>query len=405
MAYNHEQYHPTEQQDVVQTPTIYYVEEKPVKIKKRKWKLTLIITILISALIGGLISSYVVPVYIFGNILPYPQNYFGKDVKQVINVEPQNTEFLVSAVAKKAMPSVVGITTESVQKDFFFGTRRANGLGTGVVVDRRGYILTNAHVVNNGNVEALNVLFDDGNKKEAKILWSDPSLDLAVIKVDGVNVVPADLGDSDKLEVGEVAVAIGNPLGMQFERTVTSGIISGLNRSIALNVNESIEGLIQTDASINPGNSGGPLLNAKGEVIGINTAKIQSGEGLGFAVPINIAKPIVDQFIEKGEFQKVYMGIKGVDVALFEKSLGTDLSTDKGIYVVEVTSQSPAAKADLRTGDIIIGLEEKEIDTMSQLVRQLYRYRPGDTVDLKVIRNGSEKELKVKLETMPKQYR
>ncbi|WZL73488.1 trypsin-like peptidase domain-containing protein [Clostridiaceae bacterium 35-E11] len=404
MAYEHESYHGKDQQDLVQTPQIYYVEEKPTKPKKSKSYMVLIMTIMISALIGGILSSYVVPVYIFGNILPYPQNYFGKDVKQVINVESQNTEFLVSAVAKKAMPSVVGITTESVQKDFFFGTRRSNGLGTGVVVDQRGYILTNAHVVNNGNVKALNVLFDDGSKKDAKILWSDPSLDLAVIKVDGVSVAPADLGDSDNLEVGEVAVAIGNPLGMQFERTVTSGIISGLNRNIAVSPNESIEGLIQTDASINPGNSGGPLLNAKGEVIGINTAKIQSGEGLGFAVPINIAKPIVDQFIEKGEFQKVYMGIKGIDVSLFEKTMGTDLSVDKGVYVVEVTNQSPAAKAGLHSADIIIGIEEKEIVTMSQLVRQLYQYRPGDTINLKIMRDGIEKQLKVKLEIMPRQY-
>jgi len=372
--------------------------------KKRKWNAVLIATALISALMGGVISSYVFPVYIFGNLIPYPQNYFGKDVKQVINVEPSNTEFLISAVAKKAMPSVVGITTQSIQKDFFFGTTKSQGVGTGVVVDSRGYILTNSHVVNNGSVEAVNVLFEDGTNKTAKILWNDPTLDLAVIKVDGVNVMAADLGDSDNLEVGEVAIAIGNPLGLQFERTVTSGIISGLNRSIEISANESIEGLIQTDASINPGNSGGPLLNSKGEVIGINTAKIQSGEGLGFSIPINIAKPIVDQFIEKGEFSKIYMGIKGIDVDVFKRSTGTDLSVDKGIYVAEITKDSPADKADLRSGDVITAVNDKEITSMSQLIRQLYQYRPGDTLELQVMRNGEKLAIKVKVEKTPENY-
>ncbi|QEK13314.1 trypsin-like serine protease [Crassaminicella thermophila] len=387
-------------QEIIDVPTFYYVEEK--KKPKKKKSIILMVVILVSALIGGVISSYVMPVYVFGKLIPYPKNYFGPDVKQIINVEPQNTEFLISAVAKKAIPSVVGITTKSIERDFFFGTRTTKGLGTGVVVDERGYILTNAHVVNNGNVEEVNVLFDDGKKKAAKILWSDPALDLAVIKVDGVKVKPADLGDSDKLQVGEVAVAIGNPLGMEFEKTVTSGIISGLNRSVSINSHETIENLIQTDASINPGNSGGPLLNAKGEVIGINTAKIQSGEGLGFAIPINIAKPIVDQFIEKGEFRKVYMGIKGVDLAVFERYMGTDLSADKGVYVAEVSKNSPASRGGLHSADIIIGMDDKEITNMSQLVRTLYRYRPGDTVTVKIIRDGEEKSLKIKLEKIPK---
>ncbi|MFZ5967120.1 MAG: serine protease HtrA [Bacillota bacterium] len=389
--------------EIVEKPPVYYIENKPEK-KRRSVNLAWIATVLIAALLGGIVSSYVAPVYIFGKLIPYPQDYFGNDVKQTINVESQDTAFLVSAVAQKAMSSVVGITTESIQQDFFFGARKSSGVGTGVVVDSRGYILTNSHVVNNGDVEEVNVLFEDGTKKSAKILWNDSRLDLAVIKVDGVNVKAADLGDSDKLEVGEVAVAIGNPLGLQFERTVTSGIISGLNRSIAVDQSDTIEGLIQTDASINPGNSGGPLLNAKGEVIGINTAKIQSGEGLGFAIPINIAKPIVDQFIEKGEFSKVYMGIKGVDVDVFEKTVGTDLDIDKGVYIAEISKNSPASKADLRSGDVIVAMGDKEIDTMGQLLRQLYQYRPGDSVDLKIIRNGEKMTIKIKLESTPSNY-
>ncbi len=387
--------------EIVNSPKEFYYQENSRPKKKRKLNLVILVTALISALLGGILSSYILPVYVFGNLIPYPANYFGQDVKQVINVEPSNSEFLVSAVAKKAMPSVVGITTESIKQDFFFGTSKSQAVGTGVVVDSRGYILTNSHVVNNGSVENLKVLFEDGTTKPAKILWNDAVMDLAVIKVDGVNVTPAELGDSDQMEVGEVAIAIGNPLGLQFERTVTSGIISGLNRSIEINVNESIEGLIQTDASINPGNSGGPLLNSKGEVIGINTAKIQTGEGLGFAIPINIAKPIVDQFIENGEFAKVYMGIKGTNVDVFERSVGTDLSVDKGIYVIEVTKDSPASKADIRSGDVIVAAEGKEISSMSQLVRQLYQYKPGDSIEVEIVRNGEEMKIDVKLEKTP----
>ncbi|AOT73088.1 2-alkenal reductase [Geosporobacter ferrireducens] len=349
-----------------------------------------------------MLSSYIFPVYVFGKLIPYPDNYFGQDVKQVIQVEPQQTEFLVSAVAKKAMPSVVGITTQTVRQDFFFGEVRNSGVGTGVIVDSRGYILTNAHVVDNGSAAAVQVLFHDGSTKEAKVLWNDPALDLAVIKVDGVQVTPADLGDSENIEVGEVAIAIGNPLGLQFERTVTSGIISGLGRRIDISRSEAIEDLIQTDASINPGNSGGPLLNSKGEVIGINTAKIQSGEGLGFAIPINIAKPIVDQFIEKGEFSKVYMGIKGVDVEVFERSMGTELSVDQGVYVVEITKESPASRGGLKSGDVIVGMQGKEITTMSQLVRQMYQYRPGEQVEVKIVRDGENKTLNLTLEQVPK---
>lgn len=387
--------------EVVNSPQEFFYNKKPKPKKKRRISLGIIVTALISALLGGIISGYLLPVYVFGNLMPYPNNYFGNDVKQVINVENTNSEFLVSAVAKKAMPSVVGITTESIQQNFFFGARKSQGIGTGVVVDSRGYILTNSHVVNNGNIEKLKVLFEDGTTKEARILWNDAAMDLAVIKVDDVNVTPAELGDSDQLEVGEVSVAIGNPLGLQFERTVTSGIISGLNRSIEINVNESIEGLIQTDASINPGNSGGPLLNSKGQVIGINTAKIQTGEGLGFAIPINIAKPIVEQFIENGEFVKVYMGIKGVNVDVFERSMGVDLSVDNGIYIVEVTPKSPAAKASLKNADIITSVDNKETGSMSQLIRQLYQYKPGDTIEIEVLRNGEEVTLEVKLEETP----
>lgn len=312
-----------------------------------------------------------------------------------ITIEPQQDLTVYSAVAEKAMPSVVGITTVTLQRDAFFGTRRASGLGTGVVVDERGYILTNSHVVGDGDVEEVMVLLYDGTRLPAEVLWNERTLDLAVIKVEGTNLTPAELGDSDNLRVGEIAIAIGNPLGLNFERTLTQGVISGLNRSIPLGQGETIEDLIQTDASINPGNSGGPLLNSLGQVIGINTAKIQTGEGLGFAIPINTAKPIVDQFIEKGEFQRVLLGIRGVNAEAFEGLTGTKLNTEYGVYVVEVEANSVAERYGIQSKDVIVGIGGNPTKVMGHLIRELYRYRPGDTTTVDIIRNERELQIEV----------
>ncbi|HHY91690.1 MAG TPA: trypsin-like serine protease, partial [Clostridiales bacterium] len=330
---------------------------------KQSKKIFLLTIMVISCFLSGLANlSYASEPDVFGNVS-----------QKIAFADYQNDPFLVTRIVKKVMPSVVGITTERIQQDFFFGTRKIEGVGTGVVVDGRGYILTNAHVINNGNVREINVLFEDGTKKQAKILWSDASMDLAVLKVDGVNVTPAVLGDSDRLEVGEPAIAIGNPLGMQFQRTVTAGIISGLNRSVSISGGLAMDNMIQTDASINSGNSGGPLLNAKGEVIGINTAKVQTAEGLGLAIPINEAKPILQQFIEKGELERVYIGIQGIDADIFIQATGRSLPLDKGVYVAKVVEGSPAAKGGLRAGDVIFSLNGKSITKMNQLSRELYK--------------------------------
>jgi serine protease Do len=300
------------------------------------------------------------------------------------------------------MPSVVGITTITVEQDIFFGIRKGEGVGTGVIVDNRGYILTNSHVINDGKTEEVKVLLYDGRTLKADVLWQDPLLDLAIVKVNAQNLPVASLGNSDQLTVGELTIAIGNPLGLAFERTVTSGIISGLERSIALNEIESIEGLVQTDASINPGNSGGPLLNAKGEVIGINTAKIQTGEGLGFAIPINTAKPIVDEFIKKGEFTKVYLGIKGDNVQRYIMQYGNNLGTEQGVLVYKVYSNSPVSRGGIKEGDVILAINNKNISTMGQLVRQLYQYRPGDKVKIEILRAGKKITREIVLEAMPR---
>lgn len=311
--------------------------------------------------------------------------------QQQITINPTQDDSVYTAVAKKVMPSVVGITTVELQNDWPFGVRKVPGVGTGVIVDSRGYILTNSHVVGDGNAEEVMALLNDGRQLRAEVLWNEKSLDLAIIKVEGDNLQVAELGDSDETEVGEIAIAIGNPLGLTFERSLTQGVISGLNRTITVDsAGETIENLLQTDASINPGNSGGPLLNAKGQVIGINTAKITTGEGLGFAIPINIAKPIVDQFIEKGEFTRVYLGIQATDIEVFEGLTGRKAFSDHGAYVTQTVENSVASKYGIQPNDIIIKIDDDKINRMSNLIRTIYKYRPGDKAKITVIRENKE---------------
>lgn len=316
--------------------------------------------------------------------------------QQQITINPAEDYTVYSAVAKKAMPSVVGITTVELHRDWLFGLREVSGVGTGVIIDKRGYILTNSHVVRDGKAREVKVLLSDGEQLKAEVLWSETSLDLAIIKVEGDNLSIAELGDSDEIEVGEIAIAIGNPLGLSFQRSLTQGVISGLNRTITDRASgTTIENLIQTDASINPGNSGGPLLNSKGQVIGINTAKITSGEGLGFAIPINTAKPIVDQFIEKGEFTRVYLGIQGVDIDYFETITGVKLPVDNGVYVFQVEKNTVASKYGIKVGDIIIKIDDTDINKRSDLIRTIYKYRPGEKATITVIRENKEVKIDV----------
>ena len=378
---------------------IEYTEDSTDYIKKPKKKrfFSYFAIALVAAIIGGVISSYIAPSYLYGKILPTPSIYTTEKSydAQKTNIILNNDSSIETAVAKKAMSSVVGITTKAVVGNYF-GEREVEGTGSGVIIDENGYILTNSHVVGDGSAKEISVLFEDGDKKTGNVLWYDSAIDLAIVKVDKANLSVADLGDSDKLEVGETAIAIGNPLGLEFQRSVTSGIISGLHRSIQVDENNVIEDLIQTDASINPGNSGRPLLNSKGEVVGINTAKIQSAEGLGFSIPINVVKPIISQVIKEGTFKTVFIGITGVDVEIYERQLGIDLNADEGVIIIEVSPNSPASSAGLMSGDIIEKIDDQNIESMSQLKKVLYKYNKGDSATLNIIRNGSKKKIEIK---------
>lgn len=343
-----------------------------------------------------LISSLITASAFYGYNYCYQNNYNSTPSKIIVEGD-NKTSNVFKAVATKATPSVVGITTLSINTNNFFNLpTQSEGVGSGVIVDKNGYILTNSHVVDNGNATKVSVLFNDGTSSDGEVLWFDATIDLAIVKVDKTNLAVADLGDSDKVEVGDISIAIGNPIGLELSKSVTQGIISGKDRSLATGAGSSMTELLQTDASINPGNSGGPLLNDKGEVIGINTAKLSNAEGLGFAIPINTAKPIIEQIINKGDFEKVSLGIKGIDVESIKNSLGLDLLAEKGVYIIEVQGKTPAHVAGLLTGDVITKIDEKEIETMSDLTKALYKYRKGDTATFEVLRNGETISISVK---------
>ncbi|MDD6255811.1 MAG: trypsin-like peptidase domain-containing protein [Eubacteriales bacterium] len=310
-----------------------------------------------------------------------------------------------SAIAEKVMPSVVGIsTTEQTQVQSLFGTQSGTveGVGTGIIVSSDGYILTNSHVVSDGSVDTITVDLYDGSTYSGSVLWSDSSLDLAIVKIDATGLTAAELGNSDDVKIGDYALAIGNPLGLNYERSVTSGIISGLNRTIttqdeSTGATNNMEGLIQTDAAINSGNSGGPLVNSSGQVIGINTAKASSSEGLGFAIPINTATPIIKQIKEKGTYTASYMGISGVDLSTIMANYKTNFNADSGVYIAQIFTDSPAASAGLKEGDIITAIDGKEISGMSALKTELVNYSPGDEITLTIERDKKTQKVKLTL--------
>lgn len=361
--------------------------------KKRKFRgsaFSYIAIAIVCSLLGGFTASYLSP-KLFKNELAAGSQYNAK----AITINTSDDLSTVTAVAKKAMSSVVGITTVETQQVWPFASEDISGIGSGVIIKDDGYILTNSHVVADGNARELKVLLENGEQVDGKVLWNDSAIDLAIVKVDVTNLPVAELGDSDALEVGEIAIAIGNPLGLEFQRSVTSGIISGLNRSVTVEGRVVIENLIQTDASINPGNSGGPLLNGKGQVIGINTAKITSGEGLGFSIPINEVKDIAAQVIQNGSYKTVFMGISGVSVIEYETRLGVELSADVGVVIIEVQPDSPAAKAGIQVGDVITKIGETGVEDMSQLKKSLYKYRQNDKESISIVRNTEEKNLDI----------
>ena len=382
------------------------------KEEKKKSKLPIVLFAIVFSLIGALVGGFAGGQMAVKMLAEEQAVENGNEIieanadgKKVVNlVENEN---IVTEVAENTLDSVVGITTKTMAQDFLLRPVELNGTGSGIIVDSRGYILTNNHVVeglatNNGQVADLageiTVVLNDKSTLPAEVLWRDKGLDLAILKIEPESELKAiKLGDSDGVKIGEKAIAIGNPISLNYGGTVTVGYISGLNRSVNTTDSGLMENLIQTDASINSGNSGGPLLNIQGEVIGINTLKLVKGENMSFSIPINTAKPILEEVIETGTFKGVKLGVSIIDAVTYQSVLGVDLGVDNGVIVQEVIPNFPAEKAGVEIMDIIVGLNDKEIDSRNTLNKELYKYKDGDEVTLKVIRNREELEFKLTL--------
>lgn len=361
-----------------------------------------------------------------------------EDAKPAVKVEqklePQAGSARVTPIvtaAKKVGPAVVGIATKAVKREivpdladlfpgFPFGgfpgfgngnrvqERVVEGVGSGVIYDaKKGYIATNNHVVQ--GAKEITVYLTDGRNVKGKVLGTDPATDLAVVKIDAANLPEAPFGDSDTIQVGEPAIAIGNPLGMELRGSVTVGIVSALNRTVDVGDNKYT--LIQTDAAINPGNSGGALVNADGEVMGINSAKYAGNgvEGIGFAIPINTAKPILQGLVEHGSIARPYLGVRIIDEESYNKKNSEDknnigIDFHGGIYIDSMFRNGPAHKAGLRPSDIILKVKGKKVSKSTDLQQAIKDCKVGDTITITIRRGDAEIDKEVVLEAVPENF-
>ena len=321
-----------------------------------------------------------------------------ESVQTVENVKENSTK--IADIIEQTTESVVGISKlKNVGGSIFSSSDEEElGLGTGIIVSKNGYILSNAHVTGE-KYSRCYITLENGKNYSGTVVWSDSQLDLSITKIEANDLKEIPLGDSEKIRVGETVYAIGNPIGFEFRRTVTSGIISAKNRSIKIEENEKesyMSDLLQTDATINPGNSGGPLINPDGEVIGINTVKISTAEGIGFAIPINVVKNVIESYKQTGKFEQATLGVFAYDKEVL-KYLDSRLNFEEGIYIAQINKESPAEKAGLKVADIILSIDGKTLNTMNDLREYIYSKKPGDTVTLKIKRGKINREINVTL--------
>lgn len=314
--------------------------------------------------------------------------------------EKQKEDETITEMLDRTTKCVVGISKLKDNGSTVFTQNGVSkmGIGSGVIISEKGYILTNEHV-SGGKNSTCYVTMEEGNSYKANVVWSESNLDLAIIKINMKCLNYASLGNSDKLSVGETVYAIGNPIGFEFQKTVTSGIVSALNRTIIFNENDEeiyMSNLIQTDATINPGNSGGPLINKYGEIIGINTVKITSAEGIGFAVPINVVKPILEKLESDGKFDEASLGIFAYDKNVIPY-LNSNIKFENGIYIAQISLDSPAFRKGLEIGDVITKIDDISLEKMCDLREYIYSKKIGDVVRLSIIRNNKERIIEVPL--------
>ena len=371
--------------------------------KKRPSKLKKVIVLTLLIIIVAITSIFIYDMYININVYSSDANNDSSKVVRLASNENAldlNSQNEITKILDDTIKSVVGISKiKNNGSSIFLNNSTYNlGLGTGMVVSEGGYILTNWHVAGNKYSNCY-VTLENGNTYNGNVVWADSDLDLAIVKISVSGLKSITLGDSDNIKIGEQAYAIGNPIGIEFQRTVTSGIISGINRTIKIEEENRIsymDDLIQTDATINPGNSGGPLINSKGEVIGMNSVKITEAEGIGFAIPINIIKPVIEKFAKEGKFEEAYLGIFAYDKNVISY-IDPSIDFDSGIYVAQISSDGPSHVSGLKTGDIITKIDEITVNKMSELRKYIYTKNIGDEVNLTVLRNNREYNIKIKL--------
>lgn len=313
------------------------------------------------------------------------------------NITLKEDSAVIDAV-RKVKPAVVTVVNRmTAQRGAFGRSVSPTSSGSGIIIDGKGYVVTNNHVVD--SAQSLLVILSDGTKLDAKLVGTDPLADLAVLKVEATMPAVAPLGDSSALQPGQVAIAIGSPLG-DFRGTVTMGVVSAMNRQVG-----TMQGLIQTDAAINNGNSGGPLINSLGQVIGINTLVVRStsegnvAEGLGFAIPSNLVREITSQLIAKGKVERAYLGISYSPVDPLSTS-GLSQNATYGVVVGKVEPGTPAAKAGVQEGDVILAFDSQKLD-QDALTALLLKRKAGDTIALTILRDNKQIELKVTLSARP----
>lgn len=385
-------------------PTKQLDQTNNVSVKKPTGLLSVgvVVSVVLLALVAGFIGSWGYQWYANKN----PFSKIGSTQSKNVVVSEQNATI---DIAKKVGPSVVSITTSATGRDIYGRTSQSEAAGTGILISADGLILTNKHVVNGGTTFAI-VTSDGKEYKNVKLVAKDPSNDIAFLKVEGGSgFTPAELGDSSKVEVGSFVVAIGNALG-QFQNTVTTGVISGKGRPIVAQEGsggEQLQNLFQTDAAINPGNSGGPLVNIEGQVIGINTAIAGEGsQNLGFAIPINEAKHDIATVAQNGKIVHGFVGVSYIPVTA-EIAQAKNLGVTYGAYIngnqntSGVLAGSPADKAGLKNGDVILKVNDTKIDSSNSLSSLVSQFQPGETVTLIIYRDGKEQQVKVTLAEAP----
>jgi serine protease Do len=360
-------------------------KEKQLSKNKRgffKYTASVIAGMVAGAIIFASASSYVEQKYASGKPQQVAQSGEPSNIKGASTVGLFEGQMSIVDIAKKAGPAVVGVVSKMTTSTFFGMMQETEGGGSGIIIKPDGYVITNQHVIEGAS--AVKVILSNGKEYDAKLIGQDKKTDLAVIKIEETGLPTAELGESSALEVGELAVAIGNPLGQEFAGSVTAGVVSALNRT--MNVDGRQYTLIQTDASINPGNSGGALVNKFGQVVGINTVKIGTSgyEGMGFAIPIDIAMPIINELLESGYVKG--RPVIGLGLREINEPTSKRYNLPEGLYVLEVTEFSGAEKAGVKVSDIITKANGKDVRTVDELNKIRDTFKAGDSIELTIIR-------------------